>query len=61
MITSPSKLLAYSSLLILPLVSVLIGYVIGCVMGLSGGWLLGLAVIEAVIGLLSSVKLILLT
>jgi hypothetical protein len=61
MITSPSKLLAYSSLLILPSVSVLIGYVIGCCMGMSGGWLLGLAVLEALIGLVSSVKLILLT
>ena len=61
MITPPSKLLAYSSLLILPMLSVLIGYVIGCFMGLSGGWLLGLAVAEALIGLLSSWKLILLT
>lgn len=53
------KILVRSSLLVLPVVSVVIGYVIGDFMGLHGWWLFGLTVIEALIGLLAGLKLLL--
>jgi hypothetical protein len=55
------KILARSSLLVLPVVSVIIGYVIGDFMGLRGWWLFGLTVIEAMIGLVAGIKLLCLT
>ena len=44
-------------LVILPVISVSIGYFIGDYMGLHGWWLVGLAVMEAMVGLLAAIKL----
>ena len=53
-----NKTLAYLLLVVLPVVSVIIGSLIGRVMGVEGWWAVGLVVLEAAIGFLTGVKLL---